>query len=162
MYRTMPPRLTLDTGRGWLLATVMTASLYAPPTAAAQDLNPYRGQTSVHEAGRQSYNQHCAECHGNDARQSVAEAPDLRRMDSFCRRLKDHALKADCTADVDRYYLRSVHEGKVRAGVVHMPAWKGVLTPQEIWSIRTYVETRPMDPPKRTTSVDAQRVAGER
>lgn len=162
MHRTMTPRLTLNTVRGWLLATATAAWLCAPTPATAQDLNPYRGQTSVHEAGRQAYNQHCAECHGNDARQSVAEAPDLRRLDSFCRRLQDQALKADCTADVDRYYLRSVHEGKVRAGVVHMPAWKGVLTPQEIWSIRTYVETRPMDPPKRTTSVDAQRAAGER
>lgn len=127
--------------------------------AQAQDFNPYRGQATVHEAGRQAYSQHCAQCHGVDASQPMAEAPDLRRLDSFCRRLRDPVLKSDCTADVDRYYLRSVHEGKVRAGVVHMPAWKDVLTPQQIWSIRTFVETRPLDPPKRTTSVDARHAA---
>lgn len=123
----------------------------------AQEDNAWRGQAAAIQAGQALYGQHCAECHGQDASQPLAEAPDLRRLDSFCRRLREVSLKADCTADVDRYFLRSVNEGKVRAGVVHMPPWKGVLSEQDIWAIRSFVETRPTDPPKRTTTVDAQR-----
>lgn len=127
----------------------------------AQEANVWRGQAPAIQAGQALYGQHCAECHGHEANQPLAEAPDLRRLDSFCRRLKDTSLKADCTADVDRYYLRSVNEGKVRAGVVHMPPWQGVLSPQDIWAIRSFVETRPAAPPKRTTSVDARRAQME-
>ena len=56
-------------------------------------VNPLRGDSRVIEAGRQGYRQHCAECHGEEAVNPIAEAPDLRRLDSFCRRLKDPALQ---------------------------------------------------------------------
>jgi len=123
-------------------------------SALGQDLpapgvNPLRGDSRVIEAGRQSYRQHCAECHGEEAVNPIAEAPDLRRLDSFCRRLKDPALQTHCRDDVDRYYLRSVNEGKVRAGVVHMPPWEGRLSPDEIWSIRNFIESRPRPTPAR-------------
>lgn len=137
--------------------------------AAAQDLppidsttgapNPYRGKASVIAAGKVAYQAHCATCHGDEASRAVAEAPDLRRLNLFCLRLKDDALQQHCLKDVDTYFLHSVREGKVRAGVIHMPPWKDQLTPQEIWAIRTFVESRPLDPPRRTTSVDAARAA---
>lgn len=121
--------------------------------------NPYRGNASVIAPGEVAYQAHCASCHGDEASRSVAEAPDLRRLNLFCLRLKDEALHQRCLKDVDTYYLHSVREGKVRAGVVHMPAWKDQLSPHEIWAIRTFVESRPLDPPRRTTSVDAARAA---
>jgi mono/diheme cytochrome c family protein len=123
---------------------------WAPP-------NPYRGMDNVLEAGRAAYAEHCASCHGADAVQPNAEGPDLRRLDSFCRRLKDAALKAACLKDVDSYYFTSVLEGKVRAGVVHMPAWKDVLAPESIWAIRSFVETRPSRPPQRRLPESAGR-----
>ncbi|MBQ0936127.1 c-type cytochrome [Ideonella paludis] len=131
--------------------------LVATGPLLAQETNTLRGQSGAVASGLTLYNQHCAECHGLNATTPQAEAPDLRRMDGFCRRLKEPSLKADCTADVDRYFLRSVNEGKVRAGVVHMPPWKDVLTRDEVWAIRSFVETLPADPPRRITSVDAQR-----
>lgn len=110
----------------------------------AMPVNPLRGNTRVIDAGRLAYQTHCAECHGQEAVNPIAEAPDLRMLNSFCRRLSDTALNAHCLADVDRYFLRSVSEGKVRAGVRYMPAWADRLTPEEIWSIRSFIETRPM------------------
>lgn len=130
-----------------------------PPLAQDDAPNAYRGNPQVLAAGQAAYQSHCASCHGDDATHPQAEAPDLRRLNGFCRRLKDAALAARCLKDVDSYWLHSVREGKVRAGVVHMPPWKDVLTPQEIWAIRSFVESRPPEPPRRTTSVDAARQA---
>ena len=138
---------------------VLLALLAAGGPAIAAPPNPLRGDPAAIEPGRAAYEAHCATCHGEQAVSPTAEAPDLRRLDGFCRRLADPALKAHCQRDVDTYYLRSVLDGKVRAGVVHMPPWRGVLRDDEIWAIRTFVETRPLDPPKRTTSVDAARAA---
>ncbi|ARN21096.1 c-type cytochrome [Piscinibacter gummiphilus] len=135
-----------------VLLAAAAPALAAPP-------NPLRGDPAAIEPGRAAYAAHCAACHGDQAVSPMAEAPDLRRLDGFCRRLADAALKSHCLRDVDTYYLRSVLDGKVRAGVVHMPPWRGVLRDDEIWAIRTFVETRPLDPPKRTTSVDAARAA---
>jgi hypothetical protein len=100
--------------------------------------------------GQALYQKHCAECHGEQAVHPTAEAPDLRRLDSFCRRLTDPALQTHCREDVERYFLRSVREGKVRAGVVHMPPWEGRLTLDEMGSIRQFILTRPapVTPPR--------------
>lgn len=145
-----------------LVMLLVTVSLHASPlagSASASGFNPLRGDTRVIEAGRIAYQKHCAECHGEEAIHPLAEAPDLRRLDSFCRRLKDPALQAHCRDDVDRYYLRSVNEGKVRAGVVHMAPWEGRLTVDEIWSIRTFVETRPRGQPRQGTAVGTPQAA---
>jgi mono/diheme cytochrome c family protein len=123
------------------------AGLPALP-AAPQLPNPYRGQAGVMAAGEAAYARHCAECHGENATRPVAEGPDLRRLNSFCKRLQDPALKDHCLRDVDRYFLTSVLEGKRRAGLMHMPAWRDVLPPETIWAIRSFTETRPIPPPR--------------
>lgn len=144
----MPGKNILHTGLalGLLLGTLGSALGQDRPMPG---VNPLRGDSQVIEAGRQGYHQHCAECHGEEAVNPIAEAPDLRRLDSFCRRLKDPALQTHCRDDVDRYYLRSVNEGKIRAGIVHMPPWEGRLSPDEIWSIRNFIESRPRPAPAR-------------
>ena len=120
-----------------------------PPLASGwQVTNPYRGNAGAASIGGVAYAQHCAQCHGADSARSVAEAPDLRRLNHFCNRLNQAALKPLCLADVDRYYLLSVREGKVRAGLRHMPAWEGVLPQETLWAIRSFVETRPLPPPR--------------
>ncbi len=139
--------------------TLAGAAEPLPPLAQDGAPNGYRGNAQVIPAGQSAYQTYCAACHGDDATHPMAEAPDLRRLNGFCKRLKDAALAERCLKDVDSYFLFSVREGKVRAGVVHMPPWKEVLTPQEIWAIRSFTETRPLDPPRRVTSVDAARQA---
>lgn len=132
-----------------------------PSTASWQAPNPYRqaGAADVQllARGAQAYGQHCAQCHGDAAVQPSAEGPDLRRLDSFCRRLHDPQLKTRCQFDVDSYFSLSVQEGKVRAGVVHMPAWKTQISADTAWAIQRFVETRPRPEVKRSTSVDSQR-----
>ncbi len=120
-----------------------------PPLAAASaPPNPYRGNAAVLEAGGAAYERYCAECHGERASRPVAEGPDLRRLNTFCKQLEDGALKAHCLADVDTYFLYSVREGKLRAGQMHMPAWKNVLPAETIWAIRSFTETRALPPPR--------------
>lgn len=132
------------------------AGLPALP-AAAQLPNPYRGQAGVMAAGEAAYARHCAECHGENATRPVAEGPDLRRLNSFCKRLTDDALRNHCLRDVDRYFLTSVLQGKRRAGLMHMPAWQDVLPQETIWAIRSFTETRPVPPPR--TLPDLPRVS---
>jgi cytochrome c553 len=119
-----------------------------PLPAAWQAVNPYRGDAEAARIGGSAYEQHCAKCHGADGARSVAEAPDLRRLNSFCKQLRQEDLKPLCLADVDRYYLLSVREGKLRAGLRHMPAWEGVLPQETLWAIRSFTETRPLPAPR--------------
>jgi len=127
--------------------------LPSPPTPG-QHGNPYRGDPTVIESGRLAFNTHCSRCHGENASQPSAEAPDLRRLNSFCSRLKDLALRAHCLSDVDAYYLESAREGKVRAGVTYMPPWKDSLSEQTLWQIRSFIEGQPPARPRVRTSVD--------
>ncbi len=136
---------------GAVVASVAAAVLAACATGSAPPApppNPLRGDAAAIEIGRVAYAQHCASCHGEGSVTPAAEGPDLRRLDGFCRRLKDESLKPHCRRDVDAYYLASVLDGKVRAGIVHMPAWRGKLTSEEIWAIRSFVETRPLPQPR--------------
>lgn len=134
-----------------LLSVPLLAGAQATPAAPAdlpalgsnwQLPNPYRGNAGVIAQGQQHFETHCASCHGHEASQATPEGPDLRRLDSFCLRLKDAVLKSHCVQDVDTYFLQSVREGKVRAGVRYMPAWEGVLSQEQMWAIKTYVESR--------------------
>ena len=133
---------------------VGTALVATLPAQAANTVNPYRGDAIAIQAGSAHYAAHCARCHGTDASQPNPEAPDLRRLNSYCNRLKDGDLKAHCLSDVDTYFLMSAREGKVRAGIRYMPAWRDVLNEQIQWQIRSYIESQPLDPPKVKTSVD--------
>ena len=111
--------------------------------------NPYRDRPEVQAAGAAAYERHCASCHGEAAQRPVAEGPDLRRLNGFCQRLADASLRSRCLKDVDAYFLESVLDGKLRAGVVHMPPWRGVLPQETVWAIRSFTESRPVPPPRR-------------
>jgi len=151
-----PVVLTLAVGllQAMLLAPAGAGAAEAAPASLPalplgwQATNPYRGNAAAATIGGVAYAQHCAKCHGADSARSVAEAPDLRRLNSFCNRLNQADLKPLCLADVDRYFLLSVREGKVRAGLRHMPAWEGVLPQETLWAIRSFTETRPLPPPR--------------
>ena len=124
--------------------------------SAHADGNPSRGDASAIALGGQVYQANCARCHGEQATQPSAEAPDLRRLNSFCQQLKAPALHARCLQDVDGYFMMAVNSGKVRAGIIYMPPWRDVLTTQEIWAVRSFIETRPLAAPRLNTSVDTE------
>jgi len=105
-------------------------------------LNPYRGNALAAEIGRVAFSQACAGCHGADADGSAVAAPDLRRLGRSCRRVRNAELRQRCMEDVDYYFRKSVLKGKTKVGIEHMPAWEGVLAPEVVWAIRTFVESR--------------------
>jgi mono/diheme cytochrome c family protein len=130
------------------LATEPVPAGLPPLTGGWLAVNPYRGDAAAAAIGGQAYARHCAQCHGSESARTVPEAPDLRRLNSTCNRLNQAALRPRCLADVDAYYLMSVREGKLRAGLRHMPAWEGQLPQETIWAIRSFTETRPLPPPR--------------
>jgi len=94
-------------------------------------VNPLRGDEVAIAIGKSGYNSNCARCHGLGAI-SGGVAPDLR------------ALEAG-DDDIDEYFIGKVIEGAVRNGNVYMPPFKGILSNEAIWSIRTWLETLPTD-----------------
>lgn len=104
--------------------------------------NPYRGNPDAITVGQLTYGQTCARCHGADASTSAAPAPDLRRLNAFCRRIDNVELKAACMRDNDAYYSKTVRQGKTIVGVVHMPAWEPVLSQELVWAIQSFIESR--------------------
>lgn len=128
------------------------------PTALIQTLpplgpdwrvdNPYRGDARVAAVGRVLFNATCARCHGVDGDATRHIGNDLRQLDGFCHaRVRHPEARAHCIRDQDDFFKLSVLEGKQRVGVTHMPAWKGVLSQEAIWSLRTYLESqRPVRP----------------
>lgn len=125
------------------LAPVVDQSGLAPLGEAWRKGNPYRGQGRAVEVGQAAFNQACARCHGVDANPAGgAPAPDLRQLNRFCRRIGEPALQAACLADNDVYFSKTVRQGKTIVGVVHMPAWQGVLSQEAIWAIQAFIEAR--------------------
>ena len=104
--------------------------------------NPYRGNPDAIAVGRLTYGQTCARCHGTDASTNAAPAPDLRKLDAFCRRIENAELKAACLRDNDAYFSKTVRQGKTIVGVVHMPAWEPVLSQELVWAIQSFIESR--------------------
>lgn len=137
------------------LLTALLSLLLSTPSAQSAQADPARGEPAAIALGATIYQANCARCHGEQASTPSPEAPDLRRLNSFCRTLKDPALQRRCLQDVDDYFIMSVNTGKVRAGIIYMPPWRDVLTAQEIRAVRSFIDSRPLPPPRLKTSVDA-------
>ena len=93
----------------------------APPSAQALE-NPYEGQAEAAAAGRKLFGQHCAECHGQDAR-GLERAPDL------------HSPPIQNAPPGTLFW--ALRNGRVRKG---MPSWSQ-LPDQRLWQIVTYLKT---------------------
>ncbi len=140
------------------LSALLFLSLHPPASCApASEITPPRGDGEAIALGATVYRANCARCHGEQATGPSAEAPDLRRLDSFCNRLRAPALHDRCLQDVDAYFVKAVEGGKIRAGIVYMPPWKEALTRQEILAVRSYIDSLPPLVPRLKTSVDLAR-----
>jgi len=93
----------------------------APPSAQSLK-NPYAGQAEAAAAGRKLFGQHCAECHGQDAR-GLERAPDL------------HSPPIQNAPPGTLFW--ALRNGRVRKG---MPSWSQ-LPDQRLWQIVTYLKT---------------------
>ena len=116
-----------------------------PPSAHTwSEPNPLRGNAQAIVIGQAAFNQSCAHCHGVNANGSRMPAPDLRRLGTRCKRITDDALRERCQGDADAFFIKSVRHGKQKFGIVHMPSWEGVVSPELAWALRSYVETAPL------------------
>lgn len=156
-----PPRPARRAARVALAALLLAAAPLGAATPAAPVVdasglpaldsawpaeNPYRGNAQAAEVGRLAFNQACAACHGADADGARAPAPDLRRLGRSCKRVSAPQWRQRCVEDVDYYFRKSVMHGKIKAGIEHMPPWEGVLSPELVWAIRTFIESAAASP----------------
>ncbi|MGL4410027.1 MAG: c-type cytochrome [Zoogloea sp.] len=129
------------------LATALPAAAELPALPEVVRENPYRQNPEAIALGRSLFNQNCARCHGADAINQGQVGPDLTKLERACLSLQVPEQKQQCLRDNDHFFFQSVQEGKRRVGVEHMPPWAGVLNPQQIWAIRSFVESRRNAPP---------------
>ena len=94
------------------------------PAKARDQKNPYEGQPDAIAAGQKLFRQHCAECHGDDAR-GRGRAVDLHSP----------AVQNASPGEL-AWFLRS---GNLRHG---MPSWSG-LPEQRRWQIVAYLKSLP-------------------
>jgi cytochrome c oxidase cbb3-type subunit 2 len=98
------------------------APIAQAPAKARTWRNPYDGQPDAVAAGEKLYHQHCAECHGDDAR-GKDRAADLHSSGV-----------QNATPGELAWFLRN---GNLARG---MPSWSG-LPEQRRWQIVTYLKT---------------------
>ena len=94
------------------------------PAEARYWKNPYEGRPGALQAGEKLFRQHCAECHGDDAR-GIGKAADLRSL----------PVQSAAPGELV-WFLRN---GNVAKG---MPSWSG-LPIERRWQIVTYLKSFP-------------------
>jgi mono/diheme cytochrome c family protein len=75
--------------------------------------------------GARLYEKYCANCHGDGLHNNSGIAFDLRRLN----------------ADEYARFVNSVQHGKIA-----MPSWQGVLTPEQVETLRTYIRAHAYRP----------------
>ena len=98
------------------------AAIAQAPAKARTWKNPYDNQPDAVEAGAKLYRQHCAECHGDDAR-GIGHAADL------------HSTGVQNATPGELAWF--LWNGNLASG---MPSWSG-LPEQRRWQIVSYLKT---------------------
>lgn len=104
-----------------------TKAWNSPPGAAARP-SPLSASPENIAAGKQLYEQFCAQCHGMDGKGNPAVAGIIRGKPS------DLTFSADHHTAGDLFW-------KVRNGRSAMPSYKLVFKKQQIWEMITYIMT---------------------
>jgi len=117
----------------WSLALFATSNggwLAKVPARDRDKTNPYHDSPEAVAAGDHVFHEHCAQCHGEDAR-GTKKRPSLRS-----RRVQQEATEGDL------HWL--VTNGSMKYG---MPSWAKLGDPQ-IWQVISYVRSLGADPAK--------------
>jgi len=112
---------------GILMAAAGADWLTEVPARDRQKTNPFRDRAQAVQAGRLLFEEHCAECHGNDA-QGKNKRPSLR------------TVRIQSATEGDLHWL--LVNGNVRHG---MPSWSKLPDPQ-LWQLVAYLRSlKPSD-----------------
>lgn len=105
-----------------------------PPAEYASMTNPMAGNADAIAAGKTIYESDCASCHGD---KGLGDGPAGASLSPHPGNLQEAAAKAS-----NGYLFWRVSEGGMMAPFNSaMPAWKDVLSQNEIWQVISYIET---------------------
>lgn len=105
----------------------------SPPADYANKTNPFEGQADAATAGQQVFATNCTSCHGDTA---AGDGPAGAALDPKPANLQNTAKETD-----PAYQHWVISEGGTAAGLnASMPAFKGVLSDDEVWQIVSYLE----------------------
>ncbi len=118
---------------GYLMFRVLRGDYSGPwrvPQAARQRSNPLAGTQAARAAGRETYLEHCAKCHGESGRGDGPEAAQYSvKPSDFTDRGRMNLL-----TDGEIFY-------KISEGRRPMPAYKEKLSEQQRWQLVHFLRT---------------------
>jgi mono/diheme cytochrome c family protein len=127
MKRSFISAICLIISAGSLLAIASGDWLNEVPAREQQKTNPFHDQPQAIQAGRLLFEDHCAQCHGDNA-QGKNKRPSLR------------SLRLQSAAEGSLHWF--LVNGNVRRG---MPSWSK-LPDQQLWQLVSYLKSlKPSD-----------------
>lgn len=106
------------------LFALLTSSVSVPSQVSAETKNPFEGDSQAAQAGKILFTQmNCAGCHGYDLTGGMG--PDLT---------DNNWLYGGKPGEI----FHTISEGTPRG----MPMWKKQLTPEQIWQLVTYIQSK--------------------
>lgn len=108
----------------------------APPAEYAGKTNPKSGDGAAADAGKALFQTNCASCHGETGKGDGPAAASLNP--------KPQGLAETQAGLTDAYiYWRIAEGGTMDQFKSAMPAWKAVLSEEQIWQVITFIRTLP-------------------
>ena len=112
-------------------AIMIVAVLYRDLLHAAVTSNPFNGGAESIERGAALWKVDCQACHGVEGRGDGAATAALRKKPKDLTRIARPPVFPD-----------GVLAYRIANGGEVMPAWKGVLTEQDIWDLVSYIRAQ--------------------
>lgn len=105
-----------------------------PPAEYAGKTNPISGDAAAAADGKTIYTTNCASCHGEKA---MGDGPAAAALNP-----KPQDLRGNQASLSDAYMIWRISEGGAMAPFNSaMPAWKGILTEEQIWQVITFIRS---------------------
>lgn len=109
-------------------------SVPEPPAAFADKTDPIANDQAAADAGKQIFATNCSLCHGANAK---GDGPAAASFDPKPTDLADFQSKFS-----DGYLFWRISEGgEISPFNSQMPAWKGLLSEDQMWQVISYLRT---------------------